>query len=70
MTNRQYVKNHYPNAILDYRCMPVNTMAPVTWYEVRTDNWGNDSRLIAKGKTRNQAWKNAKNKINKILKPT
>jgi hypothetical protein len=60
MTNRQIVISVYPKAYLEYWARPFRQEV----YEIRTCRFGmGESKVIAKGRTRDDAWKNAKKKI-------
>lgn len=63
MTDRQFVLQFYPNAILDYRVRTINTMRSVAHYYIITDNYLKNYETISIGKTRTDAWKNAKKYI-------
>lgn len=60
MTNRQFVRSFYPEAVVEKRVMPRNTIDPSVWYEARTSNPLGDYRLIARATTRSGAWRKAR----------
>ena len=63
MTDRQFVKTHYPNAHLDYTCSATNRYR--CWYNVMTAPWGTGGfEIIGRGLSAKTAWKSAKNNIN------
>ena len=61
MTNKQFVKKHFPDAVLDYCVYPMNTMAPRTYYKILVNN---RTERLATGMTWEIAWRNAKKRLN------
>jgi hypothetical protein len=68
MSDRQFVRKHYANAILELKVIPRNTLRAREFYNIMTDycDSGNYKR-IASGETRESVWKNAKRKIQAIF---
>ena len=60
MTDRQFVRKHYPNATLDFMVRNGTGNRPPTYYRVLTENILNKPEIICKGGTRDEAWRNAK----------
>lgn len=66
MSDRQFVRKYYPRATLELRVKPINTLRAREYYVIMTDYCDSGNyKCIARGETRESAWKNAKTAINK-----
>jgi len=63
MTNRQKVLLVFPDAVLEYYVQTANTMAPSTYYKILINK---RTVRLAIGRTKNEAWMNAKNKLQEL----
>jgi len=66
MTARQFVKEKYPNAIVEFKKHSNWPYNRVTWYAIYTDNILSKERKklsIGGQQSTNEAWKNAKEQV-------
>lgn len=70
MTNRQFVLQHYPDAILDFQVRTIHTLRERTWYQIRSKPYGQVAEIISRGDYAEDAWRNAKKNIKRRLTTT
>ena len=63
MTDKQQVKQYYPDAVLLRSSKNDNEYGLIWYYLILTDNILNDYGIIGEGYNGRNAWNNAKNKI-------